>query len=57
MDKQKFDGVRVNAAVKISLAILRVKDRKKSVQLYKDLARIQESMTTEEYNEYLNRTN
>ena len=48
-----MDTWRVNAAVKISLEPL----RRPSDRLREDLARLTESMTTEEYNCYMERTN
>lgn len=52
-----MDIERVNAAVKISVTLIRVKDKVRYKQLYTDLVRLQEGMTSEEYTEYLKRTN
>lgn len=56
------DPVKVNAAVKIHLSLLRREKRRKEpkaslreLELRKDLARLREGMTTEEYNQYIRR--
>lgn len=50
------DTKRVNAAVKIAIALDRKMKWGKALKLSKDLARLIEGMTTEEYNQYTKRT-